>query len=147
MVSGSVLTPAMEEVIRVREIRKSMEQSGHFFTPICSPITGAFTNGTTPKNHLQYPSSPPRNYDLYMTLDVTPEEEPIRRKKSSGGGVVSSPSKRVLRNRTHESIVLDDTASSSLNSSSTGHELSVTVTPNKNEKRTVYKRKLEIKLC
>lgn len=141
--TSSILTPAMEEVIRVREVRKSMEQSG-FFTPYCSPMPTTASTKDTPSSvgHFQFPSSTPRNVDLYMTLDCTPEEEP-RRKKSSGNGskgfaTPSSPSTRVLRNRLHESVVLDDTASSSVNSSTAG-ESSTSVTPD--IQRRVFQRR------
>lgn len=129
----------MEEVIRVREIRKSMEQSGHFFTPVCSPMDAPTPNGVTPGGPL--PSSTPRNFDLYMTLDCTPEDEPLRRKKSSGGRASNSstPTTRVLRNRAHESVLLDDSVSTSFNSSSTA-DLSATTTPEQNQRRTVFRR-------
>jgi hypothetical protein len=138
----------MEEVIRVREVRKSMEQSGHFFTPICSPMV---TIGATPSSggHFQFPSSTPRNIDLYMTMDCTPEEEEPRRKKSNGSGssgkafvTPSSPSTRVLRNRLHESVILDDTTSSSVSSSTAG-ESSTSVTPD-NKRRIVETRNITI---
>lgn len=135
--SSSILTPAMEEVIRVREIRKSMEQSGHFFTPVNSPMDLPITR--TPG----ILSSTARNMDLYMTLDCTPEEEPVRRKKSSGGGGASSSGtptpRRVLRNKAHESVVLDDSVSTSFNSNSTA-DLSTTATPERNQRRTVFRR-------
>lgn len=143
--SSSILTPAMEEVIRVREVRKSMEQSGHFFTPICSPMT---TADPTPINRFQSPTLTPRNMDLYMTMDCTPEEEEPRRKKSNGSGkgfvTPSSPSKRVLRNRLHESVILDDSTSSSVNSSTAG-ETSSSTTPD-NQRRVVHRRDLILKI-
>ena len=132
----------MEEVIRVREIRKSMEQS-RFFTPVQSPMEAA---GSEPRSNFHFPTSSQRNYDLYMTLDVTPDE-PVRRKKSSGGGVSSTPSTpsqpRVLRNRLHESIILDDstTASSSLNSSAAAD---LSTTPEQNQQRRVVHRRKQI---
>lgn len=126
----------MEDVIRVREIRKSMEQSGHFFTPICSPMEQPSTNGTASGKRFQFPSSTPRNCDLYMTLDLSPEE-PIRRKKSSGEGIKP---KRTLRNKLHDSVVLDDSVASSANSSTVG-ESSTSSTPDNNQRR-VFKRKL-----
>ncbi|XP_046651626.1 serine/threonine-protein kinase VRK1-like isoform X2 [Daphnia pulicaria] len=141
--SSSILTPAMEEVIRVREVRKSMEQSGHFFTPICSPKT---TADPTPINRFQSPTLTPRNMDLYMTMDCTPEEEEPRRKKSNGSGkgfvTPSSPSKRVLRNRLHESVILDDSTSSSVNSSTAG-ESSSSTTPD-NQRRVVHRHKYRV---
>ena len=147
--TSSILTPAMEEVIRVREVRKSMEQSG-FFTPYCSPMPTTASTKDTPSSvgHFQFPSSTPSNFDLYMTLDCTPEEEP-RRKKSSGNGskgfaTPSSPSTRVLRNRLHESVVLDDTASSSVNSSTAG-ESSTSVSPDI-QRRVFQRRNLTLEL-
>jgi hypothetical protein len=135
----------MEEVIRVREVRKSMEQSGHFFTPICSPMT---TADPTPINRFQSPTLTSRNMDLYMTMDCTPEEEEPRRKKSNGSGkgfvTPSSPSKRVLRNRLHESVILDDSTSSSVNSSTAG-ESSSSTTPD-NQRRVVHRRNLILKI-
>lgn len=136
----------MEDVIRVREIRKSMEQSGHFFTPICSPMVDEPSSNGTGEGRLQFPSSTPRNFDLYMTLDCTPEEEPVRRKKSSGSGQ-TTPSNRVLRNRAHESIILDDTASSSVHSSSTAESSSLIASPDKTQPKIVFKRKRSIFFC
>lgn len=142
--SSSILTPAMEEVIRVREVRKSMEQSGHFFTPICSPMTES-ANSAASGGHFPFPSSTPRNLDLYMTLDCTPEEEP-RRKKSdgSGGGKASStrksPRTQVTRNKHQDSVILDDSMASSVNSSTAG-ESSTSVTPDNNKRRVVFRRK------
>lgn len=144
--SSSILTPAMEEVIRVREVRKSMEQSGHFFTPICSPMTES-ANSAASGGHFPFPSSTPRNLDLYMTLDCTPEEEP-RRKKSdgSGGGKASStrksPRTQVTRNKHQDSVILDDSMASSVNSSTAG-DSSTSVTPDNNKRRVVFRRNKE----
>lgn len=137
----------MEEVIRVREVRKSMEQSGHFFTPICSPMT-ATANSAASGGHFQFPSSTPRNFDLYMTLDCTPEEEPRRKKSNGSGGSKAvgsrnSPRTHLTRNKLHESVILDDTASSSVNSSTAG-ESSASATPDNMEKRITFKRKISI---
>jgi hypothetical protein len=132
--TSSILTPAMEEVIRVREVRKSMEQSGFFFTPACSPAT---TESTSVPRFLVngMPSSTPRNNDLYMTLDVSsslssPEEEedsPVRKKRSTkpkeATAAVTPPSmNRVLRNRIHQdsSTSLDSSAVAELSATPEG---------------------------
>lgn len=138
----------MEDVIRVREIRKSMEQS-HFFTPIASPMDQASNNGSAPRSHFTFPSSTPHNCDLYMTLDVSPEEdEPVRRKKSSGGGHsgTPTPSTRVLRNKLHESVVLDDSTTASSINSSTGGDVSASTTPDQNQRRRVHTRKQTLEI-
>lgn len=93
----SLLTPAMQEVIRVRDIRKSMEQS-RFFTPVCSPMDQSSEN-------FNFPSSTPHDAVLqqHLTLDCSSDEEPVRK-----------TSARVLRNRKTLQI---DTTNSSMDSS------------------------------
>jgi hypothetical protein len=108
-----ILTPAMEEVIRVREIRKSMEVSGHYFTPSCSPTDG--DDSETPNGgRLAFSPASGSNVrrvvnpiDVDLTSDSSPsteEEEPLRRKTRA------SNSARVQRHR--PSVVLNSTASS-----------------------------------
>jgi len=93
----SLLTPAMHEVIRVREIRKSMDQS-RFFTPVCSPMDQS-SDGS------KFPSSTPHDALLqhHLTLDCSSDEEPVRK-----------TSARVLRDRKTLQI---DTTNSTLDSS------------------------------
>lgn len=134
----------MEEVIRVREIRKSMEVSrveqSRFFTPVCSPMADdAESNGPFSRGRCPYPASTPLGlaHNLHMTLDLSSEEEePVRRKKSGGSSI--APVTRSLRNR-NRPITLDSTASSSVESSTAG-ERSVDPTPDSTERRVVHKR-------
>ena len=130
--TSSILTPAMEEVIRVREVRKSMEQSGFFFTPACSPATTE--SSSVPRFLINgMPSSTPRN-DPYMTLDVSsslssPEEEdsPVRKKRSNKpkeatAAITPSSMSRVLRNRVHQDSLtsLDSSAVAELSATPEG---------------------------
>lgn len=139
------MTPAMEEVIRVREVRKSMEASrmeqSRFFTPVCSPVVDdADRNGPFSRERCPYPASTPLGLanNLHMTLDLSSEEEePVRRKRS--GGSLAVPVTRSLRNRSRP-ITLDSTVSPSLESSTAG-EHSVDPTPDKKGRRVVHKRK------
>lgn len=137
----------MEEVIRIREVRKSMEQS-HFFTPVCSPLVTNNNDHPTPSIRFQFPSSTPADRaDLYMTLDISseqdskgvveiPEEEeesePVR-KKSAGAKNSQTVQGRRTRNRI---AVLDSTASSI--DSSTAEELAPTPDDGK---RVIHRRK------
>lgn len=136
----------MEEVIRVREVRKSMEQS-HFFTPACSPmVTNDFEAGgsSRPASKLRFPTSTPANHDLYMTLDISSaveeESEPeLVRKKSAGTkGAKAAPvlGRRPLKNTTkaHES-----TADSLDSSVASEH----TATPDDDPKRRVVHRRMD----
>ena len=139
----------MEEVIRVREVRKSMEQSGFFFTPACSPAAESTANVSRFYKTNGKASTPHNMNDPYMTLDVSssisssssPEEEtesfnrnksPLRKKPKESAAAVT-PSSRALRNR-----VLQD-SSTSLDSSAVA-ELSAT--PEGIQRRIVPKRKI-----
>lgn len=147
----------MEEVIRVREVRKSMEQSVHFFTPACSPLVNDPDVGgsSRPASKLRFPTSTPADRDLYMTLDLSSaveevdeeedsskeEPEPVR-KKSSGGAKAAKAAplgRRGLRDRP-KPVVLDSTVSSL--DSSTASEL--IPTPNDAQRRVIHKRNLLI---
>ena len=113
-----ILTPAMQEVIRVREVRKSMEQSGHFFTPICSPMSDS----------IGYPSSTPRNDILEnLTLDASSEEEPTRK--------ISQGSSRSLRSRKTPEM---DSTSSCIDSSTTADASLISEGV---QRRVIHKRK------
>jgi len=133
----------MEEVIRVREVRKSMEQS-RFFTPVCSPLVNNNNNHHSASSsglRFQFPSSTPADRaDLYMTLDVSseqdskileePEPEPVR-KKSSGS------TKPIIngRRKPTPAISLDSTVDSMDSSSA-----EILLTPEDPKGRVIHKR-------
>ena len=120
----SLLTPAMQDVIRVREVRKSMEQSCHYFTPVCSPMDQSSSASA------KFPSSTPYDqnadqelYGHHLTLDCSSEreeeEEPIR--------------KKTLRDR---KTLLIDSTTSSIDSSTAGE---MSLTPEAVQHRVIHK--------
>jgi len=119
----SQLTPAMQDVIRVRDVRKSMEQS-RFFTPVCSPMDQS-------SELSNFPSSTPHDALLqhHLTLDCSSDEEQSPVRKTSA---------RVLRDRKTLQI---DTTNSTLNSSAAAD---ISMTPDGVQRRVIHKRKYKV---
>ena len=108
----------MQDVIRVRDVRKSMEQS-RFFTPVCSPMDQS-------SELSNFPSSTPHDALLqhHLTLDCSSDEEQSPVRKTSA---------RVLRDRKTLQI---DTTNSTLNSSAAAD---ISMTPDGVQRRVIHK--------